>query len=286
MISGTPVIDAQVHCFERDHPGRPWTGPGSPLLEAPGRQAVDRMDEAGVDSAVLVSPWLNYLADPSYAFDVATAYPGRFAVVAPIDLTRPDPAGIVQEVTQHPYGAALRHVLWNPTARAAVRDGALDPVLTEMEAAALPLCLALGAGTAEAVSIATRFPLLTVVIDHLGLPASPIPPAPPAPFAALADTLALAVHPNVFVKATGMPALSHQPFPYADLRNPLRRLVDVFGPARVLWGTDWTRVHAFQTYREGVDWIVDAGLSPEELARIRGLNAFELFFRARGWQSS
>ncbi|MCX6503422.1 MAG: amidohydrolase family protein [Microbacterium sp.] len=251
------------------------------MHEATGAQTIERMDRAGVDAAVLVSPWLNYLADASYSLEVAAAYPGRFAVVAPIDLTRADPAGIVDDLIAHPHGAGLRQMLWSPASREAVRDGRLDDVFNRMEDAGVPLCLALGGGTAEAVWIASRFPALPVLIDHLGLPASPAPPAPGEPFATLADILALSDYPNVQVKVTGMPALSHQPYPYTDLRDALRRLIDSFGPERVLWGTDWTRVHAFHTYQEGVDWIADAGLSAIELARVRGANAFELFFRTR-----
>lgn len=275
----SPIVDAQIHCFESNHAGRPWTGRGSPLQEATGAQTIERMDRAGVHAAVLVSPWLNYLADASYSFEVAAAYPGRFAVVAPIDLSCADPVGTVDDLIAHPHGAGLRQMLWSPDARAAVLEGALDQVFSRMEDAGVPLCLALGGGTAEAIHIARRFPELPVLIDHLGLPASSNPPAPANGFASLPGILALSDYPNLHVKVTGMPALSHQPCPYTDLRDALRRLIDSFGPERLLWGTDWTRVHAFHTYREGVDWIADAGLSETELDRVRGVNAFELFFR-------
>ena len=62
-----PTIDAQVHCYERDHPGRPWverlTGPP----EVTGADMVKAMDDVGVDGAVLVSVWTMYRYDDSYA---------------------------------------------------------------------------------------------------------------------------------------------------------------------------------------------------------------------------
>jgi len=280
-MTPSPVVDAQVHCFEWDHPTRPWTGVGSPLLEATGAQTVARMDAAGVDAAVLVSPWLNYLADPSYAFEVASAYPGRFAVVAPIDLGWASNPDAVDDILSRPHASGLRHVLWSPAARAAILEGTLDGVLQRMQLKRVPLCLAFSGPVTEAEYIASRFPDLPVVIDHLGLPATPTPPPPPAPFTGLDPILDLGRHANVLVKVTGLPALSHDPYPYLDLRDPLRRVIDRFGPSRVLWGTDWTRVHAFHSYQDGVDWIGDAGLTASEAALVRGQNTLDVFFRGR-----
>ena len=62
---------------------------------------------------------------------------------------------------------------------------------------------------------------------------------------------ALARHPNVAVKASGMPSLSQQPYPFRDLHPQIQRLVEAFGPRRTLWGTDITRMPC--SYRECID---------------------------------
>jgi predicted TIM-barrel fold metal-dependent hydrolase len=54
--------------------------------------------------------------------------------------------------------------------------------------------------------------------------------------------LALAKHPNVAIKATGAPSYSSQPYPYRNIRDHLRRIYDAFGPERMFWGTDITRM--------------------------------------------
>jgi len=41
-----PVIDVQVHPFDRDHPGRPWAGPSHGLLSATGEEMVAAVSEA------------------------------------------------------------------------------------------------------------------------------------------------------------------------------------------------------------------------------------------------
>jgi predicted TIM-barrel fold metal-dependent hydrolase len=70
------IIDAQVHAYERNHPGRPWhkvlTGPP----EVTGDQMVAAMDAVGVDVAILVSPFTMYRYDASYALEVKKRHPG------------------------------------------------------------------------------------------------------------------------------------------------------------------------------------------------------------------
>lgn len=271
------IVDAQVHVFERNRAERPWTGEGSPLPEATGASTVELMDAAGVDSAIIVSPWLNYLADPGYALEVAAAHPGRFGVVAPVNPSDPDPAVAVQKWATTPFAVGLRLMLWSPKERDRVATGGYDVLLRALADEGMPLCLALGPGTAEVRYIAERFPEVPVVIDHLGLKAAPVPPAPEEPFAALSGVLELASLPNVSVKATGVPALSHESFPFRDLSAPLRQTLDAFGPERVMWGTDWTRTHAFLGYAEGVGYLAECGLSDTELSTVMGAAAFGTF---------
>jgi L-fuconolactonase len=91
------------------------------------------------------------------------------------------------------------------------------------------------------------------VIDHLGLQQPFEPPPPAEPFADLPKLLALAAHDNVAVKISGACTLSHEPFPYRDLWDPLGRIFDVFGFDRCMWGTDWTRAVELLTYAQGVE---------------------------------
>ena len=55
------------------------------------------------------------------------------------------------------------------------------------------------------------------------------------------------------VKISGACTLSHEPFPYPDIWDPLRRIFDAFGIDRCMWGTDWTRAVNLLTYEEGVE---------------------------------
>lgn len=109
------------------------------------------------------------------------------------------------------------------------------------------------------------------MIDHLGLQQPFEPPAPAEPFAELPKLLALAGCGNVAVKISGACTLSHQPYPYKDLWDPLFRIFDAFGFDRCLWGTDWTRAVALLTYQQAVDaFRVTDRLSDTDRAALMG----------------
>jgi predicted TIM-barrel fold metal-dependent hydrolase len=102
-------------------------------------------------------------------------------------------------------------------------------------------------------ALVARNPDTVVVIDHLGLLQPFLPPAPAEPWADLPKVLALAAHDNVRIKISGACTLSHQPFPYGDIWDPVMRIIDAFGLDRCMWGTDWTRATALLTYEQGVE---------------------------------
>ena len=110
-----------------------------------------------------------------------------------------------------------------------------------------------------------------MIIDHLGLQQPFEPPAPPEPFAGLPALLDLAQYDNIAVKITGACTLSHEPFPYNDLWDPLGRIFDAFGFDRCLWGTDWTRAVNLLSYKQGVaSFRLTERLSDGERAALMG----------------
>ena len=84
-----PTIDAQVHCYERNHPGRPWTAVLAGPPEVTAEDMIKAMDAVGVDGALLVSVYTMYRWDESYAVGVQKAHPGRFGVIKPVNANDP-----------------------------------------------------------------------------------------------------------------------------------------------------------------------------------------------------
>ena len=87
--------------------------------------------------------------------------------------------------------------------------------------------------------VAERHAGLRLIIDHFGRPSGT---KDEAAWANLSELLALAKYPNVAVKATGAPSYSSAPYPYRNIHTYIRQLYDAFGPERLFWGTDITRM--------------------------------------------
>jgi predicted TIM-barrel fold metal-dependent hydrolase len=245
------IIDAQVHAYERDHPGRPWLAQLQGPPEVTGDDMVAAMDAVGVDGALLVSPWTLYRDDYSYAVEVHRDHGDRLALIAPFDFSRPDVSDAVAAWAATPGAVGVRLVCWRPPA-AGAQDPGVAAVLAGAERAGFPVCV-LSWGRMDFVDdLARRHPEATIVVDHLGLVQTMKPPPPPDPFGDLGSVLALAAYPNVVVKVTGACTLSQEPYPFADLWGPIGRMIDAFGVDRLMWGTDWTRAVAHCSYHDAV----------------------------------
>ena len=277
-----PTIDAQVHAYERNHPGRPWAGHLHGPEQVTGDDMVNAMDAVGVDGAILVSPFSLYRYDASYALQVYAAHPGRFALVKPVDSNDPGVADTIAEWAATKGTVAIRIMM-----REGVSTDAADPGLNRVLAAAarhkLAVNLACSGRLEQVGALAARNPNTSLVIDHLGLQQPFEPPAPAQPWADLPNLLKLAAYPNVTVKVTGACTLSHQPFPYNDIWDPVGRVFDAFGVGRCMWGTDWTRATALLTYQQGVEaFHATKRLSDSDRAVLMGETASRIYRWAPG----
>ena len=245
------TIDAQVHAYERNHPGRPWAATLAGPPEVTGRDMVAAMDAVDVAGAILVSPYSLYRYDASYALQVRSEFPERFALVKPVDPADPAAAETVAGWAAIEGAVAVRLML------PALPDDPADPGINRVLAAAahhdLPVNLLCPWRLEQVGGLAQRNASTMLVIDHLGLHQPMEHPVPARPFADLDRLLALAAFDNIVVKISGAGTLSHRPFPFDDLWDPVGRIIDAFGIDRCLWGTDWTRAVAFLSYREGVE---------------------------------
>lgn len=265
-----PTIDAQVHCYERNHPGRPWHEVLAGPPEVTGADMVKAMDEVGVDGALLVSVFTMYRWDASYALAVRKAHPDRFAVIKPVDPNDPKVAETIAEWAGMDGTVAIR-IMMRPDVSTDAADPGINRVLAAAAKHDLPVNLLCWGRLEQAGQMAARNPDTQLVIDHLGLQQPFAPPAPPRPWADLPKLLALSAHKNVAVKITGACTLSHQPFPYKDIWDPLARIFESFGLERCLWGTDWTRAVGLLSYKQGVEaFRVTDRLSDGDRAMLMG----------------
>lgn len=289
IVNGLELVDAQVHVIESDRPGRPWVSAPPPAVDEPapffegtsvvtGDDMLRMMDEVGVDAAVLVTSSRHYGADNSYALETAARHPDRFAAVGRVDAANPNVEEQIATWRQHPAAIGLRLLTVSQEDRVRFLKGGFDVVFAAAAKHDIPLSI-YPTGTLGAVEdVARRFPELQLVVDHLGLIQRPLAGVGKDPFEHLPQLLALAPHQSVTVKLSGVPTLSRQPFPFLDVWPHVHRVIETFGPERVMWGSDCTRAEGLVTYEEGVRWLTDSGeLGRTELQLILGQTLRRVF---------
>ena len=174
------TIDAQVHAYERNHPGRPWAGTLVGPEEMTDDQMVAAMDAVGVDGAVLVSPFSMYRYDASYVLEVQAKHPDRFCLVKPVDPNDPAVADIVADWKAKKGTVGVR-VIMRENVSADPADPGVNRVLAAAAKHSMAVNLLCWGRLEQAGQLAARNPNTRLVIDHLGLqqPFKPPPPAQP-----------------------------------------------------------------------------------------------------------
>lgn len=265
-----PVIDSQVHVWLPESADRPWPPGGREragsmhrLTPLSGEQLLGEMADAGVDRAVLVPPFFEGHRN-DYALRCARQAPEAFRVMARVDLAAAD-EGALREVVADPLVPGVR-LLFLPADGGLVTDGAADWLWPVAEALDLPVMAFAPGQTAALAAVARAHPGLRLAIDHLGLP----PGVCDDDVAPHVDALvAASVLDNVCVKASAVPNASTQDHPYPGLHRYLARVRDAFGPQRVFWGSDLSRLRggyggAVRLFRD------DLALSPAERDLVLG----------------
>jgi predicted TIM-barrel fold metal-dependent hydrolase len=269
MATETPTIDVQVHAYERNHPERPWSGFLRGPDEVTGDDMVAALDSVGVDGALLVSPYSLYRYDASYILEVYAKHSGRFGLIKPFDPQSEAVADEFAEWAGTPGVVGARIMLTADSYEA--DDPGLSRILAAAARAGIPVNIMCSGKLPLLGELARRHPATQIVVDHVGLAQPQEPPAPPEPFSDLANVVSLAALDNVAIKISGACTLSHQPFPYTDIWEPLSKIFDAFGFDRCMWGTDWTRAVALLTFEQGVEaFRVTDQLSDAERSALMG----------------
>ena len=168
-------------------------------------------------------------------------------------------------------GAVGIRIMLNPGIPTDPADPGITRTLAAAAKHALPVNILCWGRLDQAAGLLARNPDTVIVVDHLGIQQPFAPPKPAEPWADLPKVLAMAAHPNARIKISGACTLSHEPYPYDDIWDPVMRIIDAFGLDRCMWGTDWTRATAFLTYEQGVEpFRATTRLSDSDKARLMG----------------
>ncbi|MBI2206114.1 MAG: amidohydrolase family protein [Candidatus Rokubacteria bacterium] len=243
------IVDAQVHIWSGGKPANPNHRQVEQFTKD---DLLNEMDAAGVDAALIHPPtsW-----DPNaneLAIEAARRHPDRLAILGNFPLDKAESRALIDGWKQKPGMLGLRFTFLQPHMKTWPTDGTMDWLWPAAERAGIPVALLAHTFMPKVAEIAARHPGLPLIVDHLGRPSGT---KDDAAWSSLDEMLALAKHPNVAIKATGAPSYSSEPYPYRNIHGHLKRIFDAFGPQRMFWGTDITRMPC--TWRQCVTMFTD-----------------------------
>ena len=241
------IVDAQVHIWSSGTPVSIHRQVSSYTKD----ELLRDMDAAGVSRVVLHPPSWDVRAN-EVAIEAARQHPDRLAILGFFDVSRTENRRLIDTWKNQPGMLGLRFAFLRPGEENWLIDGTTDWLWPAAEKAGLPVGLLVPNRAAAVGKIAAKHPNLRLLVDHMGRPRGSVDDAG---FADLGDLLALANYPNVAIKATGAPSYSSDAYPYRNIHQYLKQIFDAFGPTRMFWGTDLSRLPC--SYRQGVTYFTE-----------------------------
>jgi L-fuconolactonase len=235
-----PAIDAHQHFWNPERVPLPWLrAEHAPIARAfEPAELEPQLARANVSATVLVQSACAD-GDTELMLEHAARHDWIGAVVAWLPLENPQRASDrLDELRRQPKVRGIRHLIHDePDPHWVLRPPVLESLaLLEAAGFVLELPVVFPRHLEDVPQLATRFPALTIVIDHLGKP-----PIGRDGFPVWADQLeTAAAYPNVFAKISGLNTTLDRPgWSAFDLVPAIEVALRAFGPDRLLCGSDW-----------------------------------------------
>jgi predicted TIM-barrel fold metal-dependent hydrolase len=277
--AGKGYIDAHAHVWTADLKRYPIAAGYRPeQMKPPGFTPEELLGHAkpcGVSRIVLIQ-MSYYRFDNRYMLDAMESHPGVFGGVAIVDAGVPDADSRMRELKKRGVrgfrispGRDIKTWLDTPGMAAMWRCGAEER---------LAICPLINPNALSSLDrMCSKFPDTPVVIDHFAR----IGADAPISESDVSLLCALARFRNVHVKVSAFYALGRKQYPYTDLLPMVRRLIDAYGPQRLMWATDCPyQVEDGHTYKGSLELVEERldGISSTDRQWLLAKTAERVFF--------
>jgi predicted TIM-barrel fold metal-dependent hydrolase len=246
------------------------------------------MARAGVAAAIIV-PRTETIGRAGGQEDpptvAVTRYPGQFALMVPADPVDGHDIALLDTCVATPEILGVRvsfHQASSGAPHSVHDDDRIESDTAwfwpELVARNLPVTFNAPGKTELLARLATTFPTLKIMVDHLGVGGggryADLRPE-------LGPLLSLARYDNVAVKASGLAGSVTERYPFPLLKETVREVIGAFGPERVFWGSNYSR--SPYPYERLVSFFVDEldFLAADELESVMGAG----IARFLGWNA-
>lgn len=276
-------VDAHQHYWEPRRGDYAWMPKDDPVLARPYGPAdlAPELAAAGIDRTVLVQAAAT-VAETEYMLGLADATPSVAAVVGWIDFEDRGHLKHLERLKNHPKFVGVRPMIQDiPDVDWMLRDEVQWAYAALVDLDLTFDALGFSRHLANFLTLLKRYPRLRVVIDHCMKPQIRNHGTAREELAFWADGMSrIAGETGACCKLSGLVTEANAGWTERDLAPYAAAVLQAFGPARVMWGSDWPVCRLRATYRlwHGAALGLCAGLSEGARAEVFGGTA-ERFYR-------
>jgi len=269
-------IDAHHHFWRPERGDYGWleAAPAAIVRDFLPEDLAPLLAARGIDRTILVQAAPSE-TETDFLLNLAAQTPFVAGVVGWIDFEASDAVERVCHAASRPALLGLRPMVQDIPDDGWLARPDLDPVFDAIVAADLRFdALVLPRQLSALAARIARNPSLRVVIDHGAKP--DIAGAGSAGWREAMHGLAAT---GAYCKLSGLATEAAPGWRAIDLQPYADVLIEAFGPARLMWGSDWPVLNLNGDYlgwSDAADLLL-AGLSPDDQARVRGGTAAEFY---------
>lgn len=270
-------IDAHQHFWHLANPFTDWPTPDLAAIHrdfGPDELA-PLLEQARIDGTVAVQA-APKIAETEYLLALADTAPMVRAVVGWIDFAATDAIDQLRRLSSHHAFRGVRPMLQSIDEPSWILRPEFGPVFEAMIELDLRFDGLVHHGQIAQLSrLAGRYPELRIVLDHGGKP-----DIAAQAIAQWSDDVAeLGSMPNVSSKLSGLWTEAGGNHARNRIEPYVQRLIDSFGPSRLMWGSDWPVVGLAGAYSDWLDQCeaMLSALSADDRAMVFGGTAAEFY---------
>lgn len=252
------VIDSHVHFWQPQQLRYLWLDE-VPAIRRPFTPQELRQATQGIDLQKIVFVQADCvpeqgLDEVAWVSELARSEPRIQAIVAfaPLELSVDAITAYLDKLARYPLVKGVRRLIQAEGAGFAIRSEFIKGVQQLARYGySFDICI-VHHQMADAVELVQQCPEVTFVLDHFGKPAIAAQQMEPW----TKQVQALAALPNVWAKISGLVTeADHTHWKPAELQPYIDHMLQCFGPARMLFGSDWPVVELAGTYGR---WVAAA----------------------------
>jgi L-fuconolactonase len=272
------IVDSHQHFWQVGRFDYPWMSSEVPVLYRdylpPALAPVLERNEVARTVLVQAS---NSLSESRWLLSMANDYPFIAGVVGWVDLTDAELEQRLPELISNPKFKGVRHLVESePAEDWLVQPSVLKGLQTLASHKVTYDLLVHTRHLRHVKTVAESCPELSLVVDHMAKP----PVASGEISEWLRELKAVAMFPNVYCKLSGLVTeANHSAWKLDDLRPFVDSALELFGPTRLLFGSDYPVCLLAASYDQVLDSFRELlkELNDDERSRIFSKNAVEFY---------